>query len=312
MNFKRIFISLLMIMSIVLIGCSEKKPNVKEVSSNKEKIQVAVSIVPQETFVKEVGGDLVEVITMIPPGNSPENYQPSPSEMVKFSNAKIYFGIGVPTEKVSILPKAGDFNKNMKIVSLEKEVEKLYPHIEFKGEHSHDNNQGTSCSHDGVDPHIWMSPKRVKVMIETIKNELIAIDARNKETYEANAKNYIEKLDKVDKEIKESLKGFKNQSFIIYHPSFGYFAEDYNLNMIAIEEGGKEATAKKLKEVIDIAKAKKIKFVFYQEEFDSLQAETIAKEIGGGVVKVAPLAPDYIENLEKINEKFKEVLKGEG
>lgn len=303
----------MIIIPISLIGCSEEKPNAKEVSNNKEKIQVAVSIVPQETFVKEVGGDLVEVITMIPPGNSPENYQPSPSEMVKFSNAKIYFGIGVPTEKASILPKSGDFNKNMKIVSLEKEVEKLYPHIEFKGEHTHDNNhQGTNCSHEGVDPHIWMSPKRVKVMIETIKKELIAIDARNKETYEANAKNYIEKLDKVDKEIKESLKGFKNQSFIIYHPSFGYFAEDYNLNMIAIEEGGKEATAKKLKEVIDIAKGQNIKFVFYQEEFDSLQAETIAKEIGGGVVKVAPLAPDYIENLEKISEKFEEVLKGEG
>ncbi|MEN8907373.1 MAG: zinc ABC transporter substrate-binding protein, partial [Clostridiales bacterium] len=163
--------------------------------------------------------------------------------------------------------------------------------------------------HEGKDPHIWMSPKRVVVMIEKIRDELINIDNENKEIYNDNAKKYIDELKSVDSEIKTILKGNEKESFIIFHPSMGYFAEDYNLEMVAIEESGKEATAKKLENVIDFAKKKKIKFVFYQEEFDDSQAKTIADEIGGSTLKIAPLDSDYIENLKEIANSFKKVLR---
>lgn len=149
--------------------------------------------------------------------------------------------------------------------------------------------------------------KRVKVMVEVIRDELIDIDSENKQIYEENAEKYIVELDKLDKEIKESLKDIEQRSFIIYHPAFGYFADDYGLNMVTIEKDGKDTTAQNLENVIDFAREENIKYIFYQEEFDNTQAETVAKKIKGETIKIAPLAPNYIENLRNIAMDFKSV-----
>lgn len=305
MNFKKSFIYIVVIMMVSIVGCEAKESENTEMDTNKDQITIAVSIVPQETFVKAVAGDLVDVVTMIPPGHSPANYQPTPKQMTKFSEAKVYFSIGVPTEKANILPKIDDFNKAIKVVSLADIVGKVYPHRYSEEVEGHEETQHDS----GRDPHIWLSPKRVKVMIDAIKNELVDIDPENAAVYTKNAADYLDKLDQADNENKEIFSNLNGQSFIIYHPSFGYFADDYGLKMVTIEEEGKEATTKKLQDVIDFAKKERIKFVFYQDEFDGQQAETIAKEIGGATAKVAPLAPNYIENLRCIVNEIKEVVK---
>lgn len=299
----------ILLSSIAFIGCNSQEGidnvnNQQRDSFSKEKLTVAVSIVPQEAFVKAVAGDLVNVVTMIPPGNSPANYQPTPKELEAFSIASIYFSIGVATEEANILPKARDLNKNIKIVPLEEAVGKVYQHLYFGEHEEHEDDH----NHEGRDPHIWLSPKRVQVMIDVIKDELINADEANKKHYEENAKAYIQKLDEVDKEIKNILSGVEQQAFIIYHPSFNYFADDYGLKMVTIEESGKEATINRLQQVIDFAKKNNIKFVFYQAEFDSQQARTIADEIDGGVVQVDPLSIDYINNLKEIAGKFRSVL----
>ena len=297
-NLKKSLVYLLMIIMIITIsGCQSEK--LDDTNSTK-KLTVAVSIVPQETFVRAVAGELVDIITMIPPGYSPTNYQPTPKQMLKFSESKVYFSVGVPTEEANLLPKVEDLNEDIKVVSLANKVGEIYPHRTFS-EEDHD--------HQGKDPHIWLSPKRVKVMIGSIKDELIVLDPNNKPIYEKNADEYMAKLDELDHEIENTLNGCNGQSFIIYHPVLGYFADDYGLKMIPIEEDGKEITVKKLQEVIDMAKKENIKFVFYQQEFDSKQAETIAKEIGGATVKVVPLASNYIENLRAIANTFEDVLK---
>ncbi|TCO74958.1 metal ABC transporter solute-binding protein, Zn/Mn family [Marinisporobacter balticus] len=281
-------IGLSFILFFVFVGCSEETVNIDE------KLKVAVSIVPEETFVKAVGGDLVEVVTMIPPGNSPANYAPSPREMQMLSKALLYFSIGVPTEKSNIIHKLADINRDIQLVALEEEVGKVYKACEF--------------SKGNRDPHIWLSPKRVKVMIETIQNKLAQVDPKNKAIYEENAKNYIEKLDKLDKDIKSSIKDLPYKSFLVYHPSFGYFAEDYGLKMVSIEKEGKEANIEDIKTIIAYAKKEKIKVVFYQAEIDSKQSNVIAEEIGGKTKAIAPLAPNYIENLENMAKTFADVL----
>ena len=309
---KKNLIYIFVIVVLFLIGgCSNKEVyNNKDSNLENNTRKVSVAIVPQRTFVKAVGGDLVDVEVMIPPGYSPANYQPTPKQMSKLSESQIYFSIGVPTEKSNIIPMIEGLDENIKVVHLEDKVRKIYPDRIFDEEHEHDSKEYDSKEHDheGRDPHIWLSPKRVKIIIEDIKNELVELDPDNKKIYEKNAEDYISKLDEVDKDIKDIINDTSEQSFIIYHPSFGYFADDYNLNMVAIEEDGKETTAKRLKEIIDFAKENNIKFVFYQEEFDSKQAETIASEIGGKSIQVSPLSPEYIENLKHISDKFKEVL----
>lgn len=297
-------------MITLLIGCnhSAKEDSTPSIPSDKtvtKKIITAVSIVPQKTFVKAVGGDLVDVIVMIPPGHSPANYQPTPQQMVEFSNAKVYFSIGVPTEQANILPKASELNANIHIVHLSEKVDAVYPPRMIE---KNNNDTHEAHNHTSQDPHIWLSPKRVVIMIEAVKEELIALDPENKNFYEKNAKTYIAQLQDLDHDIKETLKGVNSKSFIIYHPAFGYFADDYGLEMITIEENGKESTAKKLQSVINLAKKENIKFIFYQEEFDSKQAETIANEINGATIKVAPLSPDYQKNLRNIANTFKKIL----
>ena len=160
----------------------------------------------------------------------------------------------------------------------------------------------------GRDPHIWLSPKRVKVMVEAIAREMSALDPDNKESYEQNAADYLVELDEVDQEIEAALEGVESKKFIVYHPAFGYIAEDYGLTMHALEEDGKEATAQHLQEMVDLAKDENIKVIFYQEEMDSSQAQAFAEEIGGKTIQLSPLSPDYITNLKKMAATMAEAM----
>jgi len=290
----------LLIVVILFTGCGEKEIKDKD-------IKIAVSIVPQETFVKAVAGDLVSVTVLIPPGNSPANYQPSPKQMIDFNEADIYFSIGVPTEKANIIPQIEE-NNRIKHIDLAKKVSEEYDDRFFgdnheEDNHEEDNNENIEEEHNhknARDPHIWLSPKRVKVMIKEIEKSLIEIDPNNKEIYEKNAKEYIAKLDNLDLEIKNIFLEQEKTKFITYHPSFGYFADDYGLEMIAVEINGKEVTPKILKEVIDLALKEDIKCILYQKEFDQNQARIVAEEIDGKVIEMEPLSKEYISNLKKM------------
>ncbi len=287
----------LLIFSIIFSALFFSACSTNEISNDpniKKKISVAVSIVPQETFVKAVGGDKVDVVTMIPPGKSPENFAPSPELMEKLSTASVYFTIGVPTENANMLPKIKDFNKDIKMVNMADTVSKVYPDRKFEsGER---------------DPHIWLSPKRVIVMVQEIVSELSLEDPNNKSFYQTNGENYINKLKKIDIDTKESLLALKKKAFICYHPAFGYFADEYGLEMVSLEQEGKEATIQDLQHTIDFAKKEDIKVIFYQAEIDSKQSETFALEIHGKAEMVEPLSADYINNLEKMAKTFKEAM----
>lgn len=280
----------ILLCAFFITGCNNDRAEANGATATTQKPIIAVSIVPEQTFVKAVCGDLAEVITMIPPGNSPENYEPIPSEIELFSKSSIYFSIGVPTEKVNILPNVG----NVKVVSLADTVAAVYPDRTFEsGER---------------DPHIWLSPKRVKIMVETIADEMSKLDPNNAEIYSKNAQAYIETLDDLDEQIKSALDGVKSKKFIVYHPAFGYLADDYGLTMYALEDEGKEATAQHLEDMIDLAKAENIKVIFYQEEIDSSQSKAFAEEIGGKTIQLAPLAADYVNNLKGMAETMAEVM----
>lgn len=282
---KAFCILLLCALLISAAGCASSTAG----EPTEEKPVIAVTIVPEKTFVEAVCGDLARVVTVVPPGSSPENYEPSPREMESLSKASLYFAIGVNAEAY-ILPEIG----GAKVVSLQDESAEAYPERTFES--------------GGRDPHIWLSPKRVKVMITAIAREMSSLDGANSAAYEKNAEGYIAKLNDLDKRIASALEGVKNRAIIVYHPAFGYLADDYGLTMYALEEEGKEATAQHLQDMIDLAKRESIKVIFYQEEIDSRQSTAFAEEIGGKSVQLAPLAPDYIDNLERMADTIAEVM----
>jgi len=242
---------------------------------------VAVSIVPEETFVKAVAGDTVNVVLIIPPGSSPENYEPTAKQMQQFSKAKIYFGIGVPSEN-SIL---SSLNPSTKYVALEKVVSSVYP----------DRKLG-----DERDPHIWLSPKRAIVMVQEIADRLSEILPENKEIYQKNAQSYIEKLKVLDAELIQIFSEAKGKTFLAEHPAFGYLADDYGLKMEVLEEGGKEATINHRIDLEDIAKQKGMTTIFYQSESGGSKVAQFAESIGGKSVSLSPLSGDYIVNLKEM------------
>ncbi|WP_084786878.1 metal ABC transporter solute-binding protein, Zn/Mn family [Bacillus tuaregi] len=281
-------------LTTLLTSCSEGLSDSNETSGGEtdKKPMIAVSIVPQKTWVEAVVGDFAKVVVMIPPGKNPANYAPSPKELQQFSDADVYFGIGVPTEKVNVLSKAKDINPKMTIVHLEKSVAEKYPERQFES---------------GMrDQHIWLSPKRAEVIVQEIADELSEKYPNQKDQFQNNAADYIEQISNADKEIRTILSKLDSKKFIVYHPAFGYFAEDYGLEMIAIEENGKEATPQRRKEIVNIAKKEGIRVIFYQAEIDSSQSKATAEEINGRTVQIVPLAPDYVENLKLMAQTFKE------
>jgi len=256
---------------------------------------VVVTVPPQATFVREVAADLVTIVTVLPPGANHETYSPPPQDMEKISKASLYLTLGLPPERGNILPKAAEMNRKLKIVDVQNEVTKSYaPRFFAPGDQ---------------DPHIWLSPKRAVVMVQLTARELSALDPANRGTYEANAKRYIAQIEAADREIQDSLKSMSKRTFIVYHPAFGYFADDYNLTMVALEEEGKEADPRRIRDIIDMARAKGIKIIFYQEDIDGRQSRTFAEELGGRAEKLSPMATDYVDNVKRMARSVAEGLK---
>lgn len=271
---KKYIVLAMALLMVTLTGCANE--------SESDKPIVAVTIVPQATFVEAIAGDLVEVVTIIPPGSSPESYEPTPQQMTKIADAVVYFTIGVPAETGNILPNSSE---DLNIVDLVDSVNDVYPDLMFEED-----------DHSGRDPHIWLSLKRVKVMVTEIKDELVRLDPDNESTYTKNYDAYIAEISTVQEQATALLESKTVRSFIVYHPSWGYLADDFDLEMIALEESGSEASVSRIQEVIDFALENNIDTVFFQSQIHSSQVESLVDEINADQIEINPLADNYLEN----------------
>jgi zinc transport system substrate-binding protein len=260
-----------------------------------DKIGVMVTVLPQVEFVSAVGGDRVDVTAMVPPGANPHTYEVTPAQMAKLSAAKIYFKVGSPIEfELTWLDKLTAQNKNMTVVDCNKGIELI---------------QSADPDEPGIDPHTWTSPQNVKIMVNNICLGLVQLDPVNMNYYEGNRDIYLRKLGALDVDIKSSLAGTSNRTFIVYHPAWGYFAREYGMQQLGIEKEGKEPQAAYMARLISEARDNNIKIIFVSPQFDTRSAEAIAREIGGSVVSIDPEGRDYLDNMRKVADAFKEALK---
>ena len=172
-------------------------------------------------------------------------------------------------------------------------------------QHNHENEQTTNGE---LDPHVWTSPRLVKIQAQNIADLLIDLDPLNKAVYQQNLQTFLNDIDDLDSQIREELAPATNRKFLVYHPTWGYFAADYNLEQLVIESEGTEPSAREMALVIDEAKAEKIKVIFIQPEFNSRSAETIATEIGAVVLPISSLEKDWLENLRSVGKKLADSL----
>ena len=262
-----------------------------------EKINVFVSILPQQYFVEQVGGDYVDVQVMVGPGQNPATYEPTPQQMAALAEADIYFSIGVPFEK-AWLEKVKQTNKQLRVIDCCQALSDLNGHA-----HSHHGHE----HHDDLDPHIWTSPKKVIELAKLIQNSLSELKLTSKDYFIETTDKFILKLNQLDQSIRDNLAGLKQRSLIVSHPSWAYFSHEYELSQISIEQNGKEIQARSLARLIKSAKEKKIKAVFVQKQFSDKAAQVIANELNASIYELDPLAYNYIDNMNDVTNK---IIKG--
>lgn len=306
-----IMISVFLIGTFISISISCARKADKDVSE--EKIRVVVSILPQAEFVERVGGNRVKVTVMVPPGASPHTYELTPGQLGEVSKAKIYAKVGSPIEfELAWMDKIIKMNGEMLVVDCARGVKFIavnYKYGEAVVYYEYNESDKAKSDLKGIDPHIWLSPANAKIMVENIYDGLIEIDLQSKEYYKKNLESYLSELDKVNDEIIQTFSGKKNKKIIVFHPTWAYFAKDYGIEQIPIEEGGKEPTAEGIRNSINQAKEYNLKVIFASPEFSTQSAKAIANEIDGEVVLVSPLEKDYLENIKKAAEAFARTMK---
>ncbi|HHB91567.1 MAG TPA: cation ABC transporter substrate-binding protein [Anaerolineae bacterium] len=238
-------------------------------------VNVAVSILPQQYFVQKIGGEHVSVLVMAGPGVNPLTYEPPKGQFDALKERDIYFLMGIPPEGTWL-----------------DGVQKAAPDIELV-----DISRGVPKI--DADPHIWLSPQRVKTQAETIAQALMAADPAHKADYEANLAIFLAELDKLDEDIRQVIARNRvtGKTFIVSHPAWGYFAADYGLQMVAIPEN---ATDAQLQELASLATSKGIDVIFYQRGFDEETPARLAEMIAGRVVPLEPLNPNWEANLRSV------------
>jgi len=266
-----------------LVSCKGKQ-------SAELKPQLTVSIIPQKYLVSIIAGDKFDVQAMLPTGSNHETYEPAPRDMEKIANSRFYFTLGALDFELTWMERFTSSNPAMQVINTSEGIDMLSGHMHDHGdEHGHE--------HHGTDPHIWLSPSCMKIQATNISKTLSEYDTLNAGIYTTNLNKFTLLADSADQQIREILAGSEGKPILIFHPALGYFARDYNLTQISIEQEGKEPSPAYLGELVKIAREKNIRSVFISKEFDTRNAESIAREINAKVVVFDPMAENWAENL---------------
>lgn len=268
-----------------------------------EPIRVFVGVPPLRTFVEQVGGERVEVHSLVQPGQSPHTYEPTPRQVAALGSADLYVGIGIPFETAQ-LPRIRAANPRLRVLDAREGVDlrRLESHDEA---HSH-RGDATPEHAAEMDPHVWTSPRLAQRIVLGIRDALTEIDPDNASVYGANYEGFAAELDRLDRDIRALLDPVSVRRFMVYHPAWGYFADTYGLVQVPIEKAGKEPGPRSLAALIDQARQEGVKVIFVQPQLAKKSAEQVAAAIGGRVVVIDPLAADYVASLRQAAQAIAE------
>ncbi len=260
------------------------------VASMASPIQVLVSIPPEAYFVKKIAGDRVNIEILLPPGKNPAIFEPSPAQVRKIKGAQVYFAMGLPFE-MKWIRGAQDINPQLNVV-------KLYATIKRRpiGKERQDSRF--------LDPHIWLSPSLARLMSQEVLHYFCSHYREDSSFYLKNYYLLAREIDELDMDILTIFKNIKKRHFLVFHPCWGYFARDYGLFQLAIEEEGREPGPARLSYIIEMAKRYHIHTVFVQPEFSKRMAQVVAKYLGAKVVELDPLARNWSQNLREVARKL--------
>ena len=273
----------LIILCVILAGCkgTPQKQADSGKASRTEKpavtVTVTVTISPYKYFVDQIAKGKVDVNVMVSNGNNPETYEPYAQQMMELSKSALYLKVGSIGFEQTWMKKLQDNAPDMKVIDTS---------VGIKPAKTPGGN---------IDPHVWMSCSNARIIASNILKALCELEPKNKAFFEKNYQSLLSIIDKRDSTIKESFKKDPDlvRKFVIYHPILTYFARDYQLEQLAIEEEGREPSASQLKSLIERARKEKIKFCLIQAEFANRNTTTFINESHTKPMNINPLQGDW-------------------
>ncbi|MBO7300829.1 MAG: zinc ABC transporter substrate-binding protein [Tidjanibacter sp.] len=242
--------------------------------------------------MKEIVSSDYQVVTLLPSGATPESYSPTARQIAALSDAEFVFSVGMLTFEQELMQRVG--NKGVaNVVNVNKGIELI------AGGCNHDHSEAHSHHHHhSVDPHIWMSPRGLVQIVDNIAQALM-VKHPDSVHYKANSESLMAKLTGRAEAYGEVLKSAPKE-FLIYHPALGYFAHEYGLEQIALENEGKNPTPNALAKIVDKVQAEGIEELLYQQEYPLDVVKPIAEILGVNLVEINPLCADIIAELDRI------------
>jgi zinc transport system substrate-binding protein len=284
----------------ILIGGVACGGETQTPSAAPDTVLVAASIAPLADFAQQVGGDRVQVVTLVPPGASPHTYEltPAQAEQVARADVLVLNGVGLEYWADKLIQSTG--NPNLIVVDTSKGIEIM------AGE----------ATEAGGNPHIWLDPRNAIVQVEHIRAALLRVDPAHADNYRANAKRYSAELWELDREISNEVATWSNQQFIAFHPAWVYFARRYGLEQAAVIERspGREPSPAEVARIVETARRIEAKAIFAEPQFSAKAAQTIAEESGVQVLFLDPLGsslddPSYLSLMRSNLAQMVQVLR---
>ena len=271
----------LIILCVILAGCKgtpqKQADSGKASRTEKPAVTVTVTISPYKYFVDQIAKGKVDVNVMVSNGNNPETYEPYAQQMMELSKSALYLKVGSIGFEQTWMKKLQDNAPDMKVIDTS---------VGIKPAKTPGGN---------IDPHVWMSCSNARIIASNILKALCELEPKNKAFFEKNYQSLLSIIDKRDSTIKENFKKDPDlvRKFVIYHPILTYFARDYQLEQLAIEEEGREPSAAQLKSLIERARKEKIKFCLIQAEFANRNTTTFINESHTKPMNINPLQDDW-------------------
>ena len=252
-----------------------------------EKAIITVTLEPLRYFTEAIAGENYQVVSMVPKGSSPESYDPTPQQLVNLSKSQAYFRIGHIGFEQAWMKKLEANCPDMKVYDTSKGIDLIRDKGHWHGDHFHEG---------GVEPHIWNSTQNALIIADNIYQALCELDSTHQADYKYRLDSLKQSIRQTDAETRRLLEN-ADSTFLIYHPALSYFARDYGLKQISIEEGGKEPSPAQLKKLIETCRNENVHTIFVQQEFDQRNAQLIAHELGINIVSINPLNYDWTEEM---------------
>lgn len=279
----------LLILTALLSACTNGAVN-----NDSEKMKVAATIYPLAFFAEQIGGDLLEVTTIVPQGLEPHDYEPAPNDLKALYDADLVVYNGAALEpwiedmEFELMQENVELfeaSSYVELIPLEEESEESFHFIPRANAHE------TGEEHTEWDPHVWLDPLRSKQIVQALAANLASIDPENAETYINNAKVVMGDLDKIDSSFSTTLQTCTGRDFVTSHAAFAYLADRYGLTMIPITgiNPHSEPSIKELGEISNLVEAKGLSVIYTETLIDSSFAETITEETGATLMTLNPL-----------------------